>query len=211
MGKNIVLKHPLIDHKIALLKDKNTGTKQFRELVDEIAMIMAVEVTKDLKLKEENIETPLTETKVEIIDGKKLVLVPILRAGIGMVEGFLQIMPNVKVGHVGLYRDPKTLEPVEYFCKLPKDTKEREVIILDPMLATGGSAEAAVQFVKERFEPKKISVACILGCPEGVNFLNQKHKDIDLYIAYMDEKLNEKGYILPGLGDAGDRLFGTEG
>ncbi|MDO5707643.1 MAG: uracil phosphoribosyltransferase [Andreesenia angusta] len=210
MGKTIIMEHPLIEHKIAILKNRETGSKLFRELIDELGMLMAVEVTKDLKLKVEQISTPLMDTEVKMIDGKKLILVPILRAGIGMVDGFLNMLPSAKVGHIGLYREPETLEPVEYFCKLPKDTEDREIIILDPMLATGGSAEAAVRFVKERFNPKKISVACIIGCPEGLNHLREKHSDIDIYIAYMDEKLNEHGYILPGLGDAGDRLFGTK-
>ncbi len=211
MGKTVILDHPLIEHKIAILKNKNTGTKEFREVVDELAMIIAVEATRDLELTSHKIETPLAETEVKMIDGKKLILVPILRAGLGMVEGFLQVMPNVKVGHVGLYREPETLKPVEYYCKLPVDTENRDVIVLDPMLATGGSAEAAVQFVKERFKPRKVSMACILGCPEGINHLKEHHPDIDLYVAHVDEKLNEHGYILPGLGDAGDRIFGTEG
>lgn len=209
MGKVTIMDHPIIKHKMAILRDKNTCMKTFRELVNEISSIMAVEVTRDLELEPVKVETPLAITDAEMVDGKKLVLVPILRAGIGMVDGFLRVLPNVKVGHIGLYRDPETLEPVEYFCKIPDDSIERDMIIVDPMLATGGSSEAAVKFVKDRYNPRSIKLACILGCPEGVEYVKKRHPDIDIFISFMDEKLNEKGYILPGLGDAGDRMFGT--
>lgn len=208
-GKVTILNHPLINHKMTILRNEETYTKLFKELVDEIASIMAVEVTRDLPMETVDVKTPLAETTGEMISGKKLVLVPILRAGLGMVDGFLRILPNIKVGHIGLYRDPVTLKPIEYLCKLPEDSENRDMIIIDPMLATGGSAEAAVQFIKERYNPNNIKFACILGCPEGLKMLTDNHPDIDVYVAFMDEKLNEHGYILPGLGDAGDRMFGT--
>ncbi len=208
-GKVTILNHPLINHKMTILRNEETYTKLFKELIDEIASILAVEVTRDLPMETVNVKTPLMETTGEMIAGKKLVVVPILRAGLGMVDGFLRILPNVKVGHIGLYRDPKTLKPIEYLCKLPVDSENRDMVIIDPMLATGGSAEAAVQFIKERYNPNSIKFVCILGCPEGLKMLTDNHPDIDVYVAYMDEKLNEHGYILPGLGDAGDRMFGT--
>ena len=210
MGNVKIIDHAMIKHKMSFLKDKNTGTKLFRELINEIAIIMACEITRDLPLKEVEVETPLMKSSAEIISGRKLALVPILRAGIGMVDGFLAVIPNAKVGHVGLYRDPETLKPVEYFCKLPVDIEERDIIILDPMLATGGSSEAAIQFLKERGKPRSIKLACILGCPEGLEFVTKHHPDVDVYVGYMDKELNSHGYILPGLGDAGDRLFGTK-
>lgn len=207
--KNLtVLDHPLIKHKITYIKDKNTQTKEFRELVEEIAMLMAYEVTRDLPLEEIDIETPLIATKSQIISGKKLVIVPILRAGIGMVDGMLNMIPAAKVGHVGLYRDPETLKPVEYFCKLPKEIEERTVIVVDPMLATGGSASAAITLIKEK-GARDIKLVCLVGCPEGVAEVHKQHPEVEIYLACMDEKLNEHGYILPGLGDAGDRIFGT--
>lgn len=207
--KNLtVLDHPLIKHKITYIKDKNTQTKEFRELVEEIAMLMAYEVTRDLPLEEIDIESPLIATKSQIISGKKLVIVPILRAGIGMVDGMLNMIPAAKVGHVGLYRDPETLKPVEYFCKLPKEIEERTVIVVDPMLATGGSASAAITLIKEK-GARDIKLVCLVGCPEGVAEVHKQHPEVEIYLACMDEKLNEHGYILPGLGDAGDRIFGT--
>ena len=207
--KNLtVLDHPLIKHKITYIKDKNTQTKEFRELVEEISMLMAYEVTRDLPLEEIDIESPLIPTKSQVISGKKLVIVPILRAGIGMVDGMLNMIPAAKVGHVGLYRDPETLKPVEYFCKLPKEIEERKVIVVDPMLATGGSASAAITLIKEK-GAKDIKLVCLVGCPEGVAEVHKDHPEVEIYLACMDEKLNEHGYILPGLGDAGDRIFGT--
>lgn len=208
--KNVtVLDHPLIKHKITHIKDKNTQTKQFRELIEEIAMLMAYEVTRNFSLEEVEIETPLVATKSQVISGKKVAIVPILRAGIGMVDGMLSLMPSAKVGHVGLYRDPETLEPVEYYCKLPSEIGEREIIVVDPMLATGGSASAAISLIKEK-GGKNIKLACVVGCPEGVAVVAKDHPDVEIYLACMDERLNEHGYILPGLGDAGDRIFGTK-
>ncbi len=208
MGKLTVLDHPLIHHKITYLKDKNTTTKQFRELVEEISMLMAYEVTRDLPLEEIEIETPLMKTKSQVVAGKKLAVVPILRAGIGMVDGMLNMIPNAKVGHIGLYRDPETLKPVEYYCKLPNEIESRKVIVIDPMLATGGSSSAAISMIKERGS-RDIKLVCILGCPEGVEVIQKDHPDVEIFLACMDEKLNEHGYIQPGLGDAGDRIFGT--
>lgn len=209
MGNVIVLDHPLIKHKITHIKDKNTGSKQFRELIEEVSMLMAYEVTRDFPIEEVEIETPLMSTKSQVISGKKVVIVPILRAGIGMVDGMLSLMPSAKVGHVGLYRDPETLKPVEYYCKLPSEIQERKVIVVDPMLATGGSSSAAISLIKEK-GAKNIKLACIVGCPEGVAVVHKDHPDVEIYLAHMDEKLNEHGYILPGLGDAGDRIFGTK-
>lgn len=209
MGNVIVLDHPLIKHKITHIKDKNTGSKQFRELIEEVSMLMAYEVTRDFPIEEVEIETPLMATKSQVISGKKVVIVPILRAGIGMVDGMLSLMPSAKVGHVGLYRDPETLKPVEYYCKLPSEIQERKVIVVDPMLATGGSSSAAISLIKEK-GAKNIKLACIVGCPEGVAVVHKDHPDVEIYLAHMDEKLNEHGYILPGLGDAGDRIFGTK-
>lgn len=203
-----VFDHPLIQHKVSILRDENTSTKEFRELVSEIAMLMAYEVTRDLPLKQVEIQTPVAKAKVNVIAGKKLAIVPILRAGLGMVDGFTTLIPNVRVGHIGLYRDPDTLEPVEYYCKLPEDITERDVIVLDPMLATGGSSSAAVKFLKDR-GIKNIKFMCLIAAPCGIERLHTDHPDVPIFCAACDEKLNENAYIVPGLGDAGDRLFGT--
>ncbi len=209
MSKVIVIDHPLIQHKLTLLRDKNTGSKDFRELVKEMSMLMGYEITRDLPLQEVEIETPLCVTKSKALAGKKLGIVPILRAGLGMVDGILQLIPAAKVGHVGLYRDPETLEPVEYYCKLPSDVEERDLIVLDPMLATGGSAVAAIRFLKDR-GATNIKLVCLIASPEGVEVVQKAHDDVDIYVASIDEKLNDHAYIVPGLGDAGDRLFGTK-
>ncbi len=209
MGKVVVLDHPLIKHKLTFIRDKNTGPKEFRELVKEVSTLMAYEVTRDLPLEEVEIETPITKTKSQVISGKKLGLVPILRAGLGMVEGMLDILPAAKVGHIGLYRDPETLKPVEYYCKLPEDVGERELIVLDPMLATGGSADAAINFLKKK-GAQSIKLVCLLAAPEGLEVIQKNHPDVDIYLAAIDEGLNDHAYIVPGLGDAGDRLFGTK-
>lgn len=209
MGKLVKMDHPLIQHKISLIRDKKTGTKDFRELVDEIAMLMAYEVTRDLPLKEVEIETPVAKAKTRVISGKTIGIVPILRAGLGMVNGILSLVPAAKVGHIGLYRDPDTLLPVEYYCKLPFDAEERDFIVVDPMLATGGSACGAIQLLKNR-GVKNIKLVCLIAAPEGINAVNKAHEDVDIYVAAVDECLNEHGYIVPGLGDAGDRLFGTK-
>ena len=203
------MNHPLIQHKVTLIRDENTGAKQFRELVKEISLLMAYEVTRDFPLVEVEVKTPVCTTKSKIIGGRKVGIVPILRAGLGMVDGFLDLIPAAKVGHVGLYRDPETLEPVEYYCKMPSDVSERELIVVDPMLATGGSSIAAIQFIKDR-GATNIKFACLIGCPEGVKALHDAHPDVDIYIASIDEKLNDHAYIVPGLGDAGDRLYGTK-
>lgn len=204
-----VLDHPLIQHKLTYIRDINTGTKEFRELVDEVATLMAYEITRDLPLTEKEIETPVRKGMSNVLAGKKLGIVPILRAGLGMVEGILNLIPAAKVGHIGLYRDPETLEPVEYYVKLPSDVSERDLILVDPMLATGGSAIEAVNSLKKR-GAKKIRFMCLIAAPEGVKAMTDAHPDVDIYIAALDEKLDEKGYIVPGLGDAGDRLFGTK-
>lgn len=209
MAKVTILDHPLIKHKLTIIRDKNTGSKQFRELVKEVSMLMAYEVTRDLTLEKIEIETPICKTKSEVISGKKLGIVPILRAGLGMVEGMLNLLPAAKVGHVGLYRDPKTLKPVEYYCKLPSDVEERELIVLDPMLATGGSASAAISFLKDK-GATNIKLVCLIAAPEGLEAVKKAHPDVDIYLAAVDEKLNDHAYIVPGLGDAGDRLFGTK-
>ena len=209
MSKLTVFDHPVISHKLGYLRDKNTGGKDFRALVNEISMLMAYEVTRDLKTDEVEIETPLQKTKVKRLSGKKLGVVPILRAGLGMVEGMLNILPAAKVGHIGLYRDPETLKPVEYYCKLPSDVGERDFIVTDPMLATGGSAAAAITLLKEK-GAKHIKLMCLVAAPEGVEAVNKEHPDVPIYVAALDEKLNDHGYILPGLGDAGDRIFGTK-
>ncbi len=209
MGKVYVFDHPLIQHKLTHIRDKHTGTKEFRELVDEVATLMAFEITRDLPLEETEIETPVCKTKAKILSGKKVGIVPILRAGIGMVDGMLNLLPAAKVGHVGLYRDPETLQPVEYYVKLPTDVEERDFIVVDPMLATGGSAVEAINSLKKR-GAKNIKFMCLIAAPEGVDVVKKAHPDVDIYIAALDEKLNEKGYIVPGLGDAGDRLFGTK-
>ncbi len=209
MGIVYEMNHPLIKHKLTFIRDKNTGSKEFRELVKEVSMLMAYEVTRDLPLEEIKIETPVSSTNSDIISGKKLGIVPILRAGLGMVEGMLNLLPAAKVGHVGLYRDPKTLEPVEYYCKLPKDIEERDLIVLDPMLATGGSAKAAIRFLKEK-GATAVKLVCLIAAPEGIKVVQDAHPDVDIYVAAVDKKLNEHAYIVPGLGDAGDRLFGTK-
>jgi uracil phosphoribosyltransferase len=210
MDENVfVFDHPLIQHKISLLRDKRTTTKEFRELVSEVAMLMAYEVTRDLPLKEVEIETPIAMAKTKVLAGRKIALVPILRAGLGMVDGMLSLLPMAKVGHIGLYRDPKTLEPVEYYCKLPEDAAEREVVVLDPMLATGGSASAAVSFLKKR-GIANIKFMCLIAAPEGIKRLHTDHPDVPIFCAALDLRLNDHAYIVPGLGDAGDRLFGTK-
>lgn len=209
MSKLIVMDHPLIQHKLTIMRDKNTGSKEFRELLNEISMLMAYEVTRDLPLREVEIETPICRAQTKVIAGKKLAIVPILRAGLGMVDGIMSLVPSAKVGHIGLYRDPNTLEPVEYYCKLPEDCEEREILLVDPMLATGGSASAAINFLKRR-GCRHIKLVCLIGAPEGVSRVQEDHGDVDIYVAAMDEKLNDHGYIIPGLGDAGDRLFGTK-
>ncbi|MEK5330016.1 MULTISPECIES: uracil phosphoribosyltransferase [unclassified Lysinibacillus] len=209
MSKVYVFDHPLIQHKLTYIRDKNTGTKEFRELVDEVATLMAFEITREMPVEEIEIETPVTIAKTKVLSGKKLAIVPILRAGIGMVDGVLKLIPAAKVGHIGLYRDPETLKPVEYYAKLPADVEERDFIIVDPMLATGGSAVEAINSLKKR-GAKSIKFMCLIAAPEGVKVIQDEHPDVDIYIAALDEKLNDHGYIVPGLGDAGDRLFGTK-
>lgn len=209
MENVFVFNHPLIQHKISLMRDEKTSTKEFRELASEVAMLMAYEVTRDLPLQEVEVKTPVGLAKTKILAGKKLALVPILRAGLGMVDGMLQLVPSAKVGHVGLYRDPETLEPVEYYFKMPEDIKDRDIIVLDPMLATGGSASAAIKFLKDR-GIHNIRFMCLIAAPEGVQRLHSDHPDIPIFCAALDSHLNDHAYIVPGLGDAGDRLFGTK-
>ncbi len=209
MEKVYILDHPLIQHKISLLRDKNTDTKEFRELVQEISMLMGYEVTRNMPLKEVEIETPVGIARTKVISGKKLGIVPILRAGLGMVDGMLQLLPMARVGHIGLYRDPNSLQPVEYYCKLPFDAAERDVVILDPMLATGGSASAAIKYIKEK-GVSNIKLMCLIAAESGIKRINRDHPDVEIYCAAVDGELNEHGYIIPGLGDAGDRLFGTK-
>jgi len=209
MDNVFVFDHPLIQHKVTLLRDKNTSSKEFRELVSEISVLMGYEVTRDLPLKEVEVETPIAVAKAKVISGKKLAVVPILRAGLGMAEGFLKLVPMARVGHIGIYRDHETLEPIEYYCKLPSDIEERDVVLVDPMLATGGSASGAVNFLKKR-NVKNIKFMCLIASKEGIRRLHTDHPDVAIYCAAVDEKLNEHGYIVPGLGDAGDRLFGTK-
>ena len=209
MSKVTEIKHPLILHKLAYIRSKDTGSKYFRELVEEVSMLMAYEVTRDLSTEEVEIETPICKTKCKMLSGKKMAIVPILRAGLGMVDGMLKLIPAAKVGHIGLYRDEETLQPVEYFCKLPQDIAERDVIVVDPMLATGGSAADAITMLKKR-GAINLRLMCLIGSPEGIEFVQKEHPDVDIYVAGIDEKLNENGYIVPGLGDAGDRLFGTK-
>lgn len=204
-----VMDHPLIQHKIGIIRKKDTSSKEFREMIKEIAMLMCYEATRNLKLSDVEIETPIAKMTAKELSGKKLAVVPILRAGLGMVEGMLAMIPAAKIGHIGLYRDPETLEPVEYYCKLPVDSSEREVYVVDPMLATGGSAEAAIQMLKQK-GVKNIHFMCIIAAPEGIKRMQEAHPDVDLYIGALDEKLNDHGYIVPGLGDAGDRIFGTK-
>ncbi len=209
MGKVHVFDHPLIQHKLSILRDKATSVKEFRELISEIAMLMCYEATRDLPLEDISVETPVAMAKCRRIAGKKLAVVPILRAGLGMVDGMVSMMPNVKVGHVGLYRDPATLDPVKYYFKMPPDIAERDVIVVDPMLATGGSASAAITFIKET-GAAHIKLMSIIGAPEGVERMQADHPDVDIYVAALDDHLNDHGYIVPGLGDAGDRIFGTK-
>ena len=209
MEKVHILDHPLLQHKLSILRDERTGSKEFREVVSEIATLMCYEATRDLPVEEVEIKTPLGTGKFNTLTGKKLAIVPVLRAGLGMVDGILTLIPSAKVGHIGLYRDPDTLEPVEYYCKMPTDISERDVIILDPMLATGGSASAAIQFIKN-YDVKHIKLMNIIAAPEGVERVRKDHPDVEIYCAALDEKLNEHGYIVPGLGDAGDRIFGTK-
>ena len=210
MSKNpMILDHPLVQHKVSHLRDRNTGTKEFKELVSEVAMLLCYEATRDLPTEEVEIETPVAIAKTRVLSGRKLALVPILRAGLGMVDGMLSLLPAAKVGHIGLYRNEETLEPVEYYCKLPSDIAERDVMVLDPMLATGGSAVDAITQIKKR-GAKSIKFLAIIAAPEGLERLHAAHPDVDIYVAALDEKLNENGYIIPGLGDAGDRIFGTK-
>ena len=209
MAKVVVMDHPLIQHKIGIMRRQDTGSKEFRTLVSEVAMLECYEATRDLELRDVEIETPICKATVKELKGKKLAVVPILRAGLGMVEGMLEMIPAAKVGHIGLYRDPETAEPVEYYCKLPADCANREVFVVDPMLATGGSAVAALQMLKEK-GVKNIRFMCIIAAPEGVKRLQEAHPDVDLFVGALDERLNEKKYIVPGLGDAGDRIFGTK-
>lgn len=209
MSKVYVFDHPLIQHKVSLMRKTDTTVKEFRELATEVAMLMGFEATRDLPLKEVEIETPLCTTKVNMLDGEDIAIVPILRAGLGFVDGMLALVPNAKVGHIGLYRDPETHKPVEYYCKLPTDIENRRIFVVDPMLATGGSAVAAIDFIKQR-GGKNIAFMCLLAAPEGLEVLKNAHPDVDIYIAALDERLNEHAYILPGLGDAGDRLYGTK-
>ena len=209
MAKVVVMYHPLIQHKIGIMRRQDTGSKEFRTLVSEVAMLECYEATRDLELRDVEIETPICKTTVKELKGKKLAVVPILRAGLGMVEGMLEMIPAAKVGHIGLYRDPETAEPVEYYCKLPADCANREVFVVDPMLATGGTAVAALQMLKDK-GVKNIRFMCIIAAPEGVKRLQEAHPDVDLFVGALDERLNEKKYIVPGLGDAGDRIFGTK-
>ncbi|MBF1157231.1 MAG: uracil phosphoribosyltransferase [[Eubacterium] sulci] len=209
MGKIYVFDHPLIQHKVALMRMQETNVKDFRQLAKEIAILMGFEATRDLELEQVEIETPMCKTKVNMLKGEDIAIVPILRAGLGFVDGMLELVPNAKVGHVGLYRDPDSHEPVEYYCKLPADIEKRRIFVLDPMLATGGSASAAIDFIKKR-GGKDITFMCLIAAPEGIKVLQDEHPDVDIYIAAKDERLNEKAYILPGLGDAGDRLYGTK-
>lgn len=204
-----VIDHPLIQHKLSLIRDIKTGPKEFRELLEEIAMLMAYELTRNLPLEDTEIETPVAKCKCKMLTGKKIGVVPILRAGLGMVGGVLRLIPAAKVGHVGVYRDPKTLKPVEYYCKLPTDVAEREFIVIDPMLATGGSSAATIDMLK-CYGASHIKLMCLVAAPEGVNYVNEQHPDVDIYTAAVDERLNDHGYIVPGLGDAGDRIFGTK-
>ena len=209
MSKVVVFDHPLIQHKLSIMRDKRTGVKEFRELLEEIAMLMVYEVTRDLETCEVEVETPICKATCRRLAGHKLAVVRILRAGLGMVDGILNLVPAAKVGHIGLYRDPETLEAVEYYCKLPADSTERDILVVDPMLATGGSASAAIQFIKNR-GCSRIRLINLIAAPEGVERMQKDHPDVDIYIAALDDHLNEHGYIVPGLGDAGDRLFGTK-
>lgn len=209
MSKVTVIDHPLVQHKLALLRDKNTGTKEFRELVGELAMLMGYEVTRDLQLRPVEVETPITKATFNMLANEKLSVVPILRAGLGMADGMMNLLPNAKMGHIGLYRNPDTLMPTGYYCKLPHDVEERDVIIVDPMLATGNSAIEAIRIIKEA-KAKSIRLVCLISAPEGIEAITNAHPDVDVYVAAVDDHLNDHGYIVPGLGDAGDRLFGTK-
>ncbi|MCC2125819.1 uracil phosphoribosyltransferase [Hominiventricola filiformis] len=209
MSKVMIMDHPLIQHKIGIIRRQETGSKDFRQLISEIAMLMCYEATRDLKLTDVEIETPISKMTAKELAGKKLAVVPILRAGLGMVDGMLSMIPAAKVGHIGLYRNEETLEPIEYYCKLPKDCAEREVFVVDPMLATGGSATAAITMLKNK-GVKKIRFMCIVAAPQGIERMQKEHPDVDLYVGALDDHLNENGYIVPGLGDAGDRIFGTK-
>lgn len=209
MSKVVVLDHPLVQHKVSMLRDKETSTKDFRELVEEISLLMAYEVTRDLPLKEIEIETPICKAKTNVIAGRSIGVIPILRAGLGMVNGILKLVPNAKVGHIGMYRDPETMNPVEYYCKLPLDATERDLIVVDPMLATGGSASMAITFLKQR-GCGRIKLMSIMAANAGIARINKDHPDVDIYVAAVDKELNDHCYIVPGLGDAGDRLFGTK-
>lgn len=210
MAENVfVFDHPLIQHKLALIRDENTGSKEFRELVEEVSLLMAYEVTRHMPLEGTQVNTPVGPAKVKMLSGKKIGIIPILRAGLGMVNGMLKLIPAARVGHIGLYRDPETLMPVEYYCKLPSDVSERELIILDPMLATGGSAAKAVEVLKDK-GATSIKLMCLIAAPEGIEAVHKEHPDVEIYTAAIDERLNSKGYIVPGLGDAGDRLYGTK-
>ncbi|MCD7834908.1 MAG: uracil phosphoribosyltransferase [Lachnospiraceae bacterium] len=209
MQKIVIMDHPVIQHKIGIIRRKETGSRDFRAMIGGIAMYMCYEATRDLKLQDVEIETPITKTTVKELSGKKLAVVPILRAGLGMVDGMLAMMPTAKVGHIGLYRDPETLRPVEYYCKLPADCAQREIFVVDPMLATGGSAVAAIQMLKDK-GCKNIRFMCIIAAPDGIEAMKKAHPDVDMYIGALDDHLNEHGYIVPGLGDAGDRIFGTK-
>ena len=209
MSNVYVLDHPLIQHKLAILRSKNTPVKEFRELISEISGLMCYEATRNLPLKEVEVETPICTAKCHVLAGKKMAIVPILRAGLGMVDKMVDLIPSAKIGHIGLYRDPETHMPVEYYCKLPEDIENRQVFVVDPMLATGGSAIAAIEFLKKR-GCKNIIMMNIIGCPEGVKAVQDAHPDVDIYLAALDEKLNDHAYIVPGLGDAGDRIFGTK-
>ena len=209
MSNLYILDHPLIQHKITYIRDENTGTKQFRELVNEVSMLMGFEITRNLPMKTTKVKTPVTTSESQVLTGKKIGIIPILRAGLGMVDGLLELLPAAKVGHIGLYRDPETLQPVEYYIKLPSDIEERILIVVDPMLATGGSANDAIDSLKKR-GAKSIKLMCLVAAPEGVKLIQDNHPDVDIYLGALDDSLDENGYIVPGLGDAGDRLFGTK-
>ena len=209
MSKLTIVDHPLVQHKISLLRDETTGAKEFRELVEELAMLMCYDVTRDLPLKEVEVKSPVAVAKTKVIAGKKMAIVPILRAGLGMVDGMLRLVPAAKVGHIGLYRDPATLEAVEYYCKLPQDCEERDVILVDPMFATGHSIDAALDLLK-RHGCRSIKLVCLVSAPQGIQLIQEKHPDVDIFVAVVDDHLNDHGYIVPGLGDAGDRIFGTK-